>query len=207
MRSRQLCLILVQCVLLPLLATAGCPSHCACHSGLVNCSSRRLTSSGLPSAFPLETNQIHLHDNQLTSLPSGLLDGLDHLRWVSLHGNPWTCDCAVLYLRSWLLKQRENALYRNVTCSSPPGLRGRLVLYLVEEEVLNSCHEWYCDLALASQIVLFVLIVVQAVLLAVLLYFLRRYEKLSLEARRTVEESFAGGEAEAEYVKLRDRSD
>ncbi|XP_064209319.1 platelet glycoprotein Ib beta chain [Anguilla rostrata] len=206
MRSSHLHLIQLLCVLLPLLASEGCPTHCTCHKGVVNCGGCRLTSASLPSAFPPDTTQIHLHDNQLTSLPNGLLDGLAQLRWVSLHGNPWVCDCAVLYLRSWLLKHKEHTLYHNITCSSPPGLQGRLVMYLVEEEVLDSCQYWYCNLALASQIVLFLLIGVQAILLAFLIYFLRRYERLSRVARRTVEESFAGGEAENEYVPLKDRS-
>ena len=206
MRSSCMCLTQVLYALLPLVTT-GCPPSCACHSGEVSCSGRLLTSSALPSTFPPDSTHIRLHDNQLTSLPMGLLDGLTHLHSVSLHGNPWACDCAVLYLRSWLLKQHESALYRNVTCSSPPRLQGRLVMYLGEEEVLDSCQYWSCDLALASQVALFLFIVLQAVLLVFLLLFLRRYERLSREARRTVEESFAGGEVEPEYVPLKDRSD
>ncbi|KAJ8332390.1 hypothetical protein SKAU_G00425630 [Synaphobranchus kaupii] len=102
--------------------------------------------------------------------------------------------------------RRRTPLYHNVTCSSPPHMQGRLLMYLVEEEVLDSCQYWYCNLALASQIMLFLLIGVQAILLGFLVYFLRRYEKLSREAQRTVEESFTGGDAENEYVMLTDRS-
>ncbi|KAJ8391719.1 hypothetical protein AAFF_G00086690 [Aldrovandia affinis] len=206
MRGHQLHLIQLLYILLPLLASEGCPLHCTCGKGVVTCSSRRLTSATLPSAFPPDTTEIRLHDNQLTSLPNGLLDGLTHLHSVSLHGNPWVCDCGVLYLRSWLLKQAGRAVYSNVSCSSPPGLQGRLVMYLVEEEVLDSCQYWYCNLALASQVTLFILIALQAILLGFLIYFLRHYEKLSREARHTVEESFVGGEVENEYVMLNDGS-
>ncbi|KAJ8286186.1 hypothetical protein GJAV_G00035500 [Gymnothorax javanicus] len=208
MRSTWLCLTqLLTTLLLPLVATADCPPPCSCVDGTVTCSGRGLTSSALPSAFPADTTKIHLHDNQLTWVPTGLLDGLADLRSVSLHGNPWACDCAVLYLRGWLLKRSERSLYGNVTCSSPPRLRGRLVVYLTEDEVLDTCQYWYCDLALTSQIVLFVLILLQAVLLAFLIYFLRRYENLSRVTRHTVEESFAGGEIENEYTTLKERSD
>ncbi|KAM8885990.1 platelet glycoprotein Ib beta chain [Spinachia spinachia] len=173
-----------------------CPHLCSCHGSEVNCSSRSLNFSSLPTSFPPETSSLRLHDNRLTVLPNGLLDDLTSLRSVSLQGNPWECDCGVLYLRSWLLRQPAGLRsHLGVNCSSPPGLRGRLVVYLTENEVLESCRYWYCDLALASQVCLFVFVLVQAALLAVLIVFLRRFERLSKEARRTTEESFTAGES------------
>lgn len=82
------------------------------------------------------------------------------------------------------------------------------MVYLTEEEVLESCHYWYCNLALASQVCLFVFVAVQAALLLALLVFLRRFERLSKEARRTKEESFTAGEGlrENEYAPLKDSS-
>ncbi len=79
------------------------------------------------------------------------------------------------------------------------------MVYLTEQEVLDSCHYWYCDLALASQLSLFVFVLVQAALLVSLLVFLRKFERLSKEARRTTEESFTAGEGqrENEYTHLR----
>lgn len=187
--------------------SSACPHLCSCHGSQVNCSSRSLTASSLPSSFPAGTSELHLHKNLLTTLPNGLLDGLTSLRSVSLHGNPWACDCGILYLRSWLLHQPASITsHVGVNCSSPPNLRGRLVAYLTEQEVLESCHYWYCNLALASQVCLFVFVVVQAVLLVALIIFLRRFEKLSREAKRITEESFtpADGQRENEYMPLKD---
>ncbi|XP_066500814.1 platelet glycoprotein Ib beta chain [Hoplias malabaricus] len=164
---------------------AVCPNLCSCRAGVVDCSRRGLTTDTLPSSFPSETTELHLHDNLLTALPNGLLDTLPALQRVSLHGNPWTCDCAVLYLKGWLMDQSNDALIRNVICSSPPDLQGRLVAYLDEEEVQNSCRYWLCDLALVSQITLFVFIVVQAFLLAAVIHFLRRFDRLTCDARRS----------------------
>ncbi|XP_044051003.1 platelet glycoprotein Ib beta chain [Siniperca chuatsi] len=189
--------------------SSACPHLCSCHGSQVNCSSRFLTSSSLPTSFPAETTELRLHNNLLSSLPNGLLDDLKSLRSVSLHGNPWICDCGVLYLRAWLLRQPATLTsHLGVNCSFPPGLRGRLVVYLTEEEVLESCHYWYCDLALASQVCLFVFVVVQACVLVALLVFLRRFEKLSKVAKRTTEESFTAMEGlrENEYVPLKDCS-
>ncbi|XP_061623579.1 platelet glycoprotein Ib beta chain isoform X1 [Phyllopteryx taeniolatus] len=167
-------------------SSSACPHPCACHGSQVNCSSRFLTSSNLSSIFPAGTAELHLHNNQLTTLPNGFLDKLPSLRQVSLHGNPWACDCGVLYLRAWLRRRPGSPSGQpHVNCSSPPHLRGRLVEYLTEEEVLDSCHYWYCDLALASQVILFVFVLVQVALLAAVIVFLRRFERLSREAMRT----------------------
>ncbi|GAA6105896.1 platelet glycoprotein Ib beta chain [Tachysurus ichikawai] len=171
-------------------AEAVCPQGCFCAAAVVDCSRRGLTTATLPSSFPMSTTELQLHDNHLTALPVGLLDNMQVLQVVTLHGNPWECDCAVLYLRGWLLKQNNDALIRNVSCKSPPGLQGRLVAFLSEEEVLNSCNYWLCDLALASQISLFIFVLVQAILLAVVVYFLRRFHQLSYDAQRAAAESF-----------------
>lgn len=82
------------------------------------------------------------------------------------------------------------------------------MVYLTEEEVLESCHYWYCDLALVSLVCLFVFVVVQAFLLVALLVFLKRFERLSKEAKRTTEESFTAVEGlrENEYAPLKDSS-
>ncbi|KAM9475674.1 platelet glycoprotein Ib beta chain [Clarias gariepinus] len=189
----------MKCVLLVLVCVLGadvgkaeavCPAACHCSAAVVDCSTRGLTTATLPSSFPVSTTELQLHDNHLTALPTGLLDNMEALQLVTLHGNPWECDCAVLYLRGWLLKQDNAALIKNVSCHTPSSLQGRLVAYLSEDEVLKSCHYWMCDLALASQVSLFIFIMVQAILLAVVVHFLRRFNQLSDGAQRAASESF-----------------
>ncbi|KAG7263927.1 hypothetical protein CRUP_029267 [Coryphaenoides rupestris] len=183
-----------------------CPHHCSCHQDRVNCSHRSLTSSMLPAHFPPGTTQLNLHGNMLTTLPNGLLDDLNELRSVSLHGNRWTCDCGVLYLRAWLIRQSsDHTLYLNISCSSPPNLQGRPVISLTEEEVLESCYYWYCDLALASQVCLLVFVLVQVLLLVALIVFLRRFERLAREVRRaTAETTFGDGLTANDYEPLKE---
>ncbi|XP_036069325.1 platelet glycoprotein Ib beta chain isoform X1 [Oryzias melastigma] len=189
--------------------SSACPELCSCRGSQVDCSSRSLTSSSMPTSFPPGTTELLLHDNLITTLPNGLLDGLSSLRSVSLQGNPWLCDCGVLYLRAWLRRHSANhAEHVGVNCSSPPNLKGRLVAYLTEEEVLESCQYWYCNLAFTSFICLSVFVVAQVALLVTLTIFLKRFERLSKEARRTNEEIFAVGESsrENEYERLKDSS-
>ncbi|XP_073674815.1 platelet glycoprotein Ib beta chain isoform X1 [Garra rufa] len=209
------CVVLVLKVVLSLLACEmsaaqlWCPEMCSCAAGVVDCSKRGLTTASLPSSFPPHTTTLHLNDNHLTALPNGLLDSLPGLRLAALHGNPWSCDCGILYLRGWLLKQNNHASLRNVSCSSPAHLRGRLLVYLSEQELLDSCRYWMCNLALASQISLFIFITVQVLLLASVILFLRRFELLTREARRTAAETFTAEDDATqsnEYVMLKDRS-
>ncbi|XP_026072978.1 platelet glycoprotein Ib beta chain [Carassius auratus] len=208
------CFALVLKVVLSLLgsemtvAQLSCPEVCSCAAGVVDCSKRGLTTASLPSSFPPYTTELHLNDNHLTALPNGLLDSLPALRLAALHGNPWSCDCGILYLRGWLLKQRDNNSIRNVSCSSPAHLRGRVLAYLSEHELLESCRYWLCNLALASQISLFIFIAVQVLLLASVILFLRRFELLTQEARRTAAESFTAEDDATrsdEYAILKDR--
>lgn len=187
--------------------SSACPHGCSCHGSQVDCSGRSFTSSSLPTGFPAGTTNLRLHNNRLTHLPNGLLDNLISLQSVSLHGNPWVCDCGVLYLRAWLLRQpASQASHLGVNCTSPQNLRGRLVVYLSEEEVLDSCYYWYCDLALASQVCLFIFVLVQAVLLVAIVMFMRKFERMSKEARRTTEESFTAGEDQRgnDYMSLKE---
>ncbi|XP_029959819.1 platelet glycoprotein Ib beta chain [Salarias fasciatus] len=185
----------------------ACPRLCACHGSQVNCSSRSLTPSLLPPTFPAGTTTLLLHNNMLTTLPRGLLDDLTSLHSISLHGNPWVCDCGILYLRSWLLRQPPGLnFHQGVTCSSPPSLRGRLAVYITEEEALNSSHHWYCDLASGSLVFLLVLVVLQVALLVALVIFLRKFEKLAKEAKRIREESFTAedNQRENEYTSYKE---
>lgn len=182
--------------------SSGCPNHCSCIGSHVNCSGRSLLSSSLPTSFLAGTTELLLHNNHLTTVPNELLDGLTSLHSVSLHGNPWICDCGILYLRAWLLRQPAYLrAHQGVNCSQPSSLRGRLVAYLTEEEVLDSCYYWYCDLAFTAQVCLFVFVIAQVALLVALLVFLRKFERLSKEVWRTTRESLI---AEGESVTFKD---
>ncbi|XP_037349319.1 platelet glycoprotein Ib alpha chain [Talpa occidentalis] len=90
--------------------------------------------STLPPPLLAPTPQLRklsLADNKLKELPPGLLDGLEeldtlylHQNWlrtipkgffgnlllpfVFLQGNPWYCDCEVLYFRRWLQDNANN---------------------------------------------------------------------------------------------------
>ncbi|XP_018412476.1 PREDICTED: platelet glycoprotein Ib beta chain [Nanorana parkeri] len=174
---------------------SGCPSPCSCSSGIVDCSYSNLGDQSLPASFPSSTQVIRLDQNNLNSIPNGLLDRLPNLREVHLKHNPWHCDCNILYLRSWLQAQQKRSLYRNVICESPESLKGRVIMYLTEEELVTTCQYWYCNLALVSQLCLCIFIVVQGILLIFVIFSLRRFQRIAREARRTAKELQQNSEA------------
>ncbi|XP_066187532.1 platelet glycoprotein Ib beta chain isoform X1 [Sylvia atricapilla] len=124
----------------------------------------------------------------LTSIPNGLFDNLRSLQVVYLQGNPWECSCDILYLRSWLQWQQNRSPYRDVRCSSPEHLRGRIVAYLTEDEVISTCQHWYCSLALLSQLSLFILLFLQAILVIFIIIYLQKFRRMTAEARSTTRE-------------------
>ncbi|NXT28237.1 GPIX protein, partial [Syrrhaptes paradoxus] len=102
-----------------------CPPPCSCKplgemKGLhIDCSSRKLTA--VP-ALPTDTKRLYLHNNSLTSVPAGALDGLRSLEEVKISDNPWNCDCHILYLKLWLEDVSAPSL-ANIQCATPAPLR------------------------------------------------------------------------------------
>ncbi|OCT78704.1 immunoglobulin superfamily member 10 [Xenopus laevis] len=51
--------------------------------------------------------QIYLSDNQLSSLPKDMFSYMTELEEIYLHGNPWSCDCRLQWLKDWAQQTRE----------------------------------------------------------------------------------------------------
>lgn len=105
----------------------------------VNCSSLNLVD--LPH-LPPDTTELHVQDNQLTSVSPGLFDRLVGLKKVSLSGNPFHCDCRIQYLRNWLLRNRA-VVSEEPTCVSPSSVAQRAVAEL-SDDYFSSCTPAGC---------------------------------------------------------------
>ncbi|XP_065701948.1 platelet glycoprotein IX [Patagioenas fasciata] len=114
-----------------------CPPPCRCRSlgeskGLhIDCSSRQLRE--VP-ALPLHTRRLYLHNNSLSWVAPGALDGLRSLEEVRMSDNPWNCDCHILYLKLWL-EDISAASLANVRCASPVSLRMKPLRQLTGNEL------------------------------------------------------------------------
>lgn len=117
---------------------------CLCSAPLpagrqVNCSSLNLVE--LPH-LPPDTTEIHVQDNQLTSVSPGLFDKLVRLKKVSLSGNPFHCDCRIQYLRNWLLGNKA-IVPKEPTCASPSSVAHKAITEL-SDDFFSSCAAPSC---------------------------------------------------------------
>ncbi|XP_077073890.1 platelet glycoprotein IX-like [Siphateles boraxobius] len=147
--------MLFSLVLSSVFAHVSCDS-CRCTTVLykgvrVNCSSQSLRT--LPQLHA-NTTDLLLQNNLLTTISPGHLDMLTNLQLLNLSGNPFHCDCRILYLRQWL--QRNKAVSVSPVCASPPELAHRPIDELTDADLpscaSDSCSEWLYNTILCSML-------------------------------------------------------
>lgn len=158
-------MVIVLLVLLELSTPQAVSGPCQC-SALqaselrVNCTSQNLRE--VPHV-PVDTMELHLHNNLLTSVPVGYFDTLHNLRMAKLSGNPFHCDCRIQYLSTWLLK--NGALVPAMpTCASPHALAGKAITEL-DDSLFSSCGEGHsCSSVVYNAVLGFMLCALNVVL-------------------------------------------
>ncbi|KAM8910560.1 matrix-remodeling-associated protein 5 [Spinachia spinachia] len=97
-----------------------------------------ITVSLLGSFWTSGLKHLHLSDNMLEQLPATVLKTAPRLEILSLHGNPWTCDCQLHWLIEWSsthkgvikCKKERGSSETCPQCSSPQPLNETLLLGL-----------------------------------------------------------------------------
>lgn len=87
---------------------------------LSKCDIREIAADTFRNLRSLES--LKLNHNQLRELPLSSLEKLEKLRAIDLSDNPWTCDCRLRELKSWLAKHK---LISTPSCSAPTRLANR----------------------------------------------------------------------------------
>ncbi|XP_048091589.1 matrix-remodeling-associated protein 5 [Alosa alosa] len=93
-----------------------------------------LCTFSLLGHFPFSTlRHLHLADNALRGVSPELLRGAPLLETLTLHGNPWSCDCGMRWFGAWnqrasgVLKCKKDRAYEGgqlcPLCSSPTSLQ------------------------------------------------------------------------------------
>ncbi|XP_069824947.1 platelet glycoprotein IX-like isoform X2 [Dendropsophus ebraccatus] len=143
-RKLPFCVQLIALVQLCNCSIDSCPAPCSCFSletrGLiVNCSSRHLRD--VPD-LPILTVRLYLQNNLITSVSPGSLDHLVSLQEVDVSGNPWNCDCQILYLKSWLdaVPVQRNA--GNLRCTTPNTLSMKPFRNLTGNDLTSCTRAW-----------------------------------------------------------------
>nr|XP_026694669.1 immunoglobulin superfamily member 10-like isoform X1 [Ciona intestinalis] len=76
---------------------------------------------------------LYLSNNKFTVFPRSILAGINRLKHVYLHGNPWECSCHLPWLHQWIRESGKYRCKRSIfsrnqpaicaTCQSPGWLR------------------------------------------------------------------------------------
>uniref|UniRef100_A0ACB8EX85 Uncharacterized protein n=1 Tax=Sphaerodactylus townsendi TaxID=933632 RepID=A0ACB8EX85_9SAUR len=106
-------------------------------------------SENLLTALPPELlvalgalHTLRLERNRLQAVPEGFFPEGQLFAYVYLAGNPWLCDCALEYLRDWIVENEFSVYTRvqgpekeitenepeSVTCQEPPEVLGQPVM-------------------------------------------------------------------------------
>ncbi|XP_056133896.1 matrix-remodeling-associated protein 5 [Lampris incognitus] len=104
-----------------------------------------ITVSLLGAFWTSGLRHLHLSDNLMEQLPEAALQTAPRLEVLSLHGNPWTCDCQLHWLLEWnsrhggvikCKKEREPGSGETCPqCASPQPLNGSLFLELSPDKL------------------------------------------------------------------------
>lgn len=96
---------------------------------LSKCDIRDIASDAFRNLRSLES--LKLNHNKLRELPLSSLEKAEKLRAIDLSDNPWTCDCRLRDLKSWLAKRK---LLSTPSCNAPVRLANRPFSELPIEE-------------------------------------------------------------------------
>ncbi|XP_041339110.1 type III endosome membrane protein TEMP [Pyrgilauda ruficollis] len=111
--------------------------HMDAFKGLGNLHTLLLRNNSLqeldvPFLLPLKALfHLDLQHNALVSVDTWSLQLMEAVPRVRLEGNPWVCDCSAHPLQQWLRRRRAV----QVTCMSPPGLRGQEIAALDSQDL------------------------------------------------------------------------
>ncbi|KAK0134573.1 SLIT and NTRK-like protein 1 [Merluccius polli] len=65
-------------------------------------------------------SKISLHNNYFTHLPvAGVLDQLNSIIQIDLHGNPWDCSCSIVPFKQWTERLGADVVVSDLKCESP----------------------------------------------------------------------------------------
>ncbi|KAK7162252.1 hypothetical protein R3I94_004797 [Phoxinus phoxinus] len=83
-------------------------------------------NNNLLKALPVDAflgvslSKISLHNNYFTYLPvPGVLDQLNSIIQIDLHGNPWDCSCNIVPFKQWTDKLGADVIVSDLKCESP----------------------------------------------------------------------------------------
>ncbi|KAM4597557.1 SLIT and NTRK-like protein 1 [Polymixia lowei] len=88
--------------------------------GVLLLNNNLLKSLPVDAFLGISLSKISLHNNYFTYLPvAGVLDQLDSIMQIDLHGNPWDCSCNIVPFKQWTEKLGADVIVSDLKCESP----------------------------------------------------------------------------------------
>ncbi|XP_051560541.1 SLIT and NTRK-like protein 1 [Myxocyprinus asiaticus] len=79
-----------------------------------------LKSLPMDAFLGVSLSKISLHNNYFTYLPvTSVLDQLNSIIQIDLHGNPWDCSCHIVPFKQWTDKLGVDVIVSDLKCESP----------------------------------------------------------------------------------------
>lgn len=79
-----------------------------------------LKSLPVDAFLGISLSKISLHNNYFPYLPvAGVLDQLNSIIQIDLHGNPWDCSCNIVPFKQWTEKLGADVIVSDLKCESP----------------------------------------------------------------------------------------
>ncbi|KAM6892652.1 SLIT and NTRK-like protein 1 [Lycodopsis pacificus] len=79
-----------------------------------------LKSLPVDAFLGISLSKISLHNNYFPYLPVvGVLDQLNSIIQIDLHGNPWDCSCNIVPFKQWTEKLGTDVIVSDLKCESP----------------------------------------------------------------------------------------
>ncbi|XP_062303329.1 SLIT and NTRK-like protein 1 [Osmerus eperlanus] len=88
--------------------------------GVLFLNNNLLKSLPVDAFLGISLSKISLHNNYFTFLPvTGVLDQLNSIIQIDLHGNPWDCSCNIVPFKQWTEKLGADVIVSDLKCESP----------------------------------------------------------------------------------------
>ncbi|XP_006894814.1 PREDICTED: leucine-rich repeat transmembrane protein FLRT3-like [Elephantulus edwardii] len=71
--------------------------------------------------------RLDMSNNNLSTLPQGVFDGLDNITQLILRNNPWYCGCKMKWVHDWLQSLPGKVNVRGLMCQAPEKVRGMAI--------------------------------------------------------------------------------
>ena len=81
---------------------------------------------------------LRLNNNLLSKLLSQSLPLNSHINELTLHDNPWICDCGLKFLLDWLSRFEQKVIQMEPFCIAPLEMQGKPIWYVENTDIFCS---------------------------------------------------------------------